>query len=66
MLSGGNCINSTKEKEIKKMKSWKKAVGIAATVISVVVVGATFFAVTGTSSNDTVQIRLAHNQAKGS
>lgn len=48
------------------MKSWKKAVGIAATVISVVVVGATFFAVTGTSSNDTVQIRLAHNQAKGS
>lgn len=48
------------------MKSWKKAVGIAATVISVIVVGATFFAVTGTSSNDTVQIRLAHNQAKGS
>ena len=48
------------------MKSWKKAVGIAATVISVVVVGSTFFAVTGTSSNDTVQIRLAHNQAKGS
>ena len=48
------------------MKSWKKAVGIAATVISVVVVGATFFAVTGTSSNDTVQIRMAHNQAKGS
>ncbi|MCI6044735.1 TRAP transporter substrate-binding protein DctP [bacterium] len=48
------------------MKSWKKAVGIAATVISVVVVGATFFAVTGASSNDTVQIRLAHNQAKGS
>ncbi len=48
------------------MKSWKKAVGIAATVINVVVVGSTFFAVTGTSSNDTVQIRLAHNQAKGS
>lgn len=48
------------------MKSWKKAVGIAATIISVVVVGSTFFAVTGTSSNDTVQIRLAHNQAKGS
>ena len=48
------------------MKRWKKAVGIAATVISVVVVGATFFAVTGASSNDTVQIRLAHNQAKGS
>ncbi|MDY5027099.1 MAG: TRAP transporter substrate-binding protein DctP [Oliverpabstia sp.] len=39
---------------------------MAATVISVIVVGATFFAVTGTSSNDTVQIRLAHNQAKGS
>ncbi|MGN0323792.1 MAG: TRAP transporter substrate-binding protein DctP [Oliverpabstia sp.] len=48
------------------MIGWKKALGIAATVVSVVVVGATFFTVTGTSSNDTVQIRLAHNQAKGS
>ena len=48
------------------MIGWKKALGIAATVVGIVVVGATFFSVAGTSSNDTVQIRLAHNQAKGS
>ena len=48
------------------MKSWKKTLGIAVSAAGVLIVGATFFSVAGTSSGDTVEIRLAHNQAAGS
>ncbi|MDO5407969.1 MAG: TRAP transporter substrate-binding protein DctP [Eubacteriales bacterium] len=48
------------------MKSWKKTLGIAVSAAAVLVAGATFFSVAGTSSGDVLEIRLAHNQAKGS
>lgn len=48
------------------MKSWKKALVIAAALIGILVVGITFFSVKRTSFGETVQIRLAHNQANGS
>lgn len=48
------------------MTTWKKALGIVVTVASVIIVGATFFSVSGNSGGDTLEIRLAHNQAAGS
>ncbi|MGN0371453.1 MAG: TRAP transporter substrate-binding protein DctP [Enterocloster sp.] len=48
------------------MKSWKKTLGIAVTAAGVLAVGATFFSVNGAVGADKVQIRLAHNQSKGS
>lgn len=48
------------------MKSWKKTLVIAASLIGVLVVAITFFSVKRASFGDTVQIRLAHNQASGS
>lgn len=48
------------------MKSWKKTLGIAATAIGILTVGATFFSVSDTAAGDTMELRLAHNQAEGS
>ena len=48
------------------MKKWKKTLGIAASVAAIVIVGATFFSVAGTSSGEVLELRLAHNQAAGS
>ena len=48
------------------MKSWKKTLGIVVSLAAVLAVAVTFFSVAGTSSGDTVEIRLAHNQAAGS
>ena len=48
------------------MKSWKKTLGIVVSAAGILIAGATFLSVAGTSSGDTVEIRLAHNQAGGS
>ena len=48
------------------MKSWKKTLGIVVSAAGILIAGATFLSVAGTSSGDTVEIRLAHNQAAGS
>ena len=48
------------------MRSWKKTLGIVVSLAAVLAVAVTFFSVAGTSSGDTVEIRLAHNQAAGS
>lgn len=58
--------NAQKKRRIRNMKQWKKTLGIAASVAAIVVVGATFFSVAGTSSGDVLELRLAHNQAAGS
>lgn len=49
-----------------KMMSWKKTLGIVVSAACVLTAGVTFFSVRGTSSSDVLEIRLAHNQAKGS
>ena len=48
------------------MKQWKKTLGIAVSLAGILIVGATFFSVASASSDGTVEIRLAHNQAAGS
>ncbi|MDY3918790.1 MAG: TRAP transporter substrate-binding protein DctP [Candidatus Limivivens sp.] len=48
------------------MKSWKKALGIVAAVAGILIVVITFFSVKGAPFGDTIEIRLAHNQANGS
>lgn len=48
------------------MISWKKLLGIAVSAAGVLTVVGTFFAVAGTSAGDTLELRLAHNQAQGS
>lgn len=47
------------------MGSWKKTLGIAAVAAGILVVGATFFSVSGTSSDGKTTLRLAHNQSAG-
>lgn len=49
-----------------EMISWKKSLGIAASVAGVLAVAATFFSVSGAVAGDTLELRLAHNQAQGS
>lgn len=48
------------------MKSWKKTLGIVVTAAGILAVGATFFSVTGAVPANKVELRLAHNQSKGS
>ena len=57
---------SPRRKGESKNEMWKKTLGIAVSAAGVLIVCATFFSVAGTSSGDTVEIRLAHNQAAGS
>lgn len=48
------------------MKSWKKTLGIVITAAGILTVGATFFSVTGAVPANKIELRLAHNQSKGS
>lgn len=48
------------------MKSWKKTLGIAVSAAAVLIAGSTFFSVINSSSSETLELRLAHNQADGS
>lgn len=48
------------------MKSWKKTLGIAVSAAAVLIAGSTFFSVITSSSGETLELRLAHNQADGS
>lgn len=47
------------------MGSWKKTLGIVAVAAGILTVGITFFSVSGAAAGDKVEIRLAHNQSKG-
>ena len=48
------------------MKSTKKTIGIVAAVVSLLIVAVTFVRVVSSNSTGQVEIRLAHNQSKGS
>lgn len=48
------------------MGSWKKTLGIAAVAAGALVVGATFFTVSGAAAGEQTTLRLAHNQSEGS
>ncbi|MGN0297994.1 MAG: TRAP transporter substrate-binding protein DctP [Lachnospiraceae bacterium] len=48
------------------MKSWKKTLGIVLVAVGLVAVAVTYFRVTTQTPADTLVLRMAHNQSKGS